>query len=242
MRLVSSKDEIQSVRQENQFNVVSFYKPSDAASVVVHEMVEDAMKYFDEKVGSGDWSQRSVGWLRVDLDATPELAFEDSALTNQAVIGPMKDRMLHTRKLSEDKEDDKRIFAEKVRKLTGDWLKEVQCDKLFDKLKELYDIVVYYGPKEDFQAGGDMEFLNSLSMHDRYSFDQQGVEFFYIEDPECKKKHNMKEDKKYIVLMHGETSIPIKFEIGKDEVNLSRMIKEVTVGVMKGTAKWGERA
>ena len=110
--------------------MVSFFKPSDTESVEIHEIVEGAKKYLENKVRIGDWSNRSIGWLRVDLDVTPELALADPAFTDQAIIAPIKHRMVHFRKLSMDKEDEIRSFAEIVRELTGDWLKSAKCDEI----------------------------------------------------------------------------------------------------------------
>ena len=76
-------------------------------------------------------------------------------------------------------------------------------------------------------------------MYDRYSFDEQRVGFFYNEDPECRKLRGLEEHKKYIILFNGENSIPIVLEIDKDEVSLSLLIREVTLGVVKGTPRWG---
>lgn len=47
---------------------------------------------------------------------------------------------------------------------------------------------------------------------------------------------------KYIVIYNGENSIPIILEFGKDEIDLHRVFYEVTVGTVKGTPRWGQRA
>lgn len=130
MRLLKAEDEPGTILQEYEFNVMSFFKSSDPKSVEVDELVEGAMKYLEKKISSGAWSKRNIGWLRVDLDTTPEFALDDSTVTDQAVIGPLKHRMVHFRKVSEDKEDNERRFAEIVRELTGDWIRKIICDEI----------------------------------------------------------------------------------------------------------------
>ena len=47
---------------------------------------------------------------------------------------------------------------------------------------------------------------------------------------------------KYIVIYNGENSIPNILEFGKDNIDLHTVFFEVTVGVVKGTPRWGQRA
>ena len=82
------------------------------------------MKYFSKKVRVKDWSQRDVGWFKVDIEKTPELAFyPDKDKSDQAVIGPGVHRLTHfTGNWHEDKEANEMMYASIVRELTGDWI------------------------------------------------------------------------------------------------------------------------
>ena len=40
-------------------------------------LVEGAMKYLENKIRIGDWSARSLLWARIDLELTPDLAFNE---------------------------------------------------------------------------------------------------------------------------------------------------------------------
>ena len=63
--------------------------------------------------------------------------------------------------------------------------------------------------------------------------------FWYNEDPECRKARQLDEDKKYLVFFHGENSVPFILEVGEDKFDLPRLMHEVSVGVVKGTPRWG---
>ena len=65
--------------EANEYNVLSFFDPSNAASVETDQIMQGAMAYFENKVRIGDWHGRSVGWLRIDLSTAPELALNEEA-------------------------------------------------------------------------------------------------------------------------------------------------------------------
>lgn len=70
----------------NEFNVVSFYAPSVPDTVKIDALLQDAKKILDEKIESGEWTKRKIGWFRVDIDKNPEMAWEDGK-PNQVVMG-----------------------------------------------------------------------------------------------------------------------------------------------------------
>jgi|Transcript_10855 hypothetical protein len=78
-------------------------------------------------------------------------------------------------------------------------------------------------------------------MLDRFKYDEQRVNFFYNSDPECRRLRDLDPEKGYIVIYNGENSIPFILELGKDEISLRRLIFEVTVSVVRGTPRWGQR-
>ena len=131
------------------------------------------------------------------------------------------------------------MFAEIVRELTGDWVHPIKCDDIQGENRWYFDEVVYLGAKKDFAEDGPLSFLNTASMVDRYSYDEQRVGFFYNEDKECRRLRDLDVDKNYIVFYNGENSIPFLLEPTNDEVTLPRLIYELAVGVVKGTPRWG---
>lgn len=60
----------------NEFNVISFYKPSEPETLKVDALMEQSKTLFDSKIESGEWTKRSVGWFRVNLDKNPEMAWD----------------------------------------------------------------------------------------------------------------------------------------------------------------------
>ena len=131
MKLLGEGENPIEATKDYQFSVVSFYSPSNEASMEIQEMIEGGIKYFNNKIRIGDWGQRQVGWFKVDIDATPELAYNpDKIVPDQAVIGPGVHRLIHFAKIHEEKDDNERVFAEVIRELTGDWLSQIKCDEI----------------------------------------------------------------------------------------------------------------
>ena len=60
--------------------MISYFDPNDTSSVEVDKIVEEGMKYFENKIRIRDWHERSVGWYRVDLSVTPELALDEDKM------------------------------------------------------------------------------------------------------------------------------------------------------------------
>ena len=75
--------------------MISFYKPSDETSVEVDALMEGAEEYMEKKMRIKDWTKRNVGWFRVNLEETPELAIDDPTVSDQVVVGPGMSRMIH---------------------------------------------------------------------------------------------------------------------------------------------------
>ena len=236
-------DTPQEVLKDYEFSVISFYKPSDETSVEIDALMEGAEEYMEKKMRIGDWSKRNVGWFRVNLEETPELAIDDPTVSDQVVVGPGMSRMIHFAKVgSKEKDDYEMIMAEIVRELTGDWVNTIECSEIQGANRWYFDEAVYFGKKEDLEDGGIADFFSKASMVDRFNFDEQRVGFFYTEDAECRRLRDLDVDKNYIVIYNGENSVPFILELGKDELNLGRMVHEINTGVVKGTPRWGQRA
>ena len=81
------------------FSVISFFKPTDLESVEIDGFFEGAQKHFNKKLEDKAWSDRSLGWFRVNLDETPELAILDAEKPNQVVVGSGLSRPLNFKKI-----------------------------------------------------------------------------------------------------------------------------------------------
>jgi len=157
----------------------------------------------------------------VDLEATPELALDLDTTPNQAVIGPSKHRMLGYSKQSTEKTEDDIFFAGLVRELTGDFMSEIQCDQIQAEDRDYHDELVFFGSKDEVSDAGKFDFLNTVSMIDRFTQDEQPMGFYYVVDPECRTKYGLDESKNFVVILNGEHSIPNIFEDGLNEPPIS---------------------
>ncbi len=73
--------------EENEFSFVSFYSKSNPESAEIDSFVEGAKAFLDQKVESGEWASRSVGWFRCDLDEHPEMAIDSSGRPDMMMAG-----------------------------------------------------------------------------------------------------------------------------------------------------------
>lgn len=73
--------------EQHEFSVISLYKPSESLSVEVHGFLEEAKEFLEAKTSAGAWSQRNVGWFKVNLDQDPELKIDEKGRSTQAVLG-----------------------------------------------------------------------------------------------------------------------------------------------------------
>ena len=63
-------------------------------------------------------------------------------------------------------------ITKEIFQFSGDWITEIQCDKIQQKDREFYDEVVYFGTSlSDISDGGQAEDLNLLAMSDYHQFD-----------------------------------------------------------------------
>ena len=196
------------------FSVVSFYNGSDEESVKIDSFMEGAQKFMNEQIESEAWSPRHIGWFRIDMEKTPELAMEPSFTPDQMVMAQGLRRMIDWKDVRETAAESEQAFAEAIKELTGDWVTEISCDGIQLPDRENYVEVVYFGAKEDLLVGNKASMLNRLSMFDKYSFDA-GMRsgFHYLEDPECRKDMQFAEDKEYLSVYFGEVIMPMIKEV-----------------------------
>ena len=127
-----------------------------------------------------------------------------------------------------------------IRELTGEFIHFIECDNIQSDNRYFYDEIVFFGDEADLEAGGIGDNIETLSMIDRYSFAEQRIQFYYNDDPACREKNQLDPEKKFIVSFNGHNSVPSAWEYTtNDPIDMEQLIFMATVGVVKGTPKWG---
>lgn len=98
------------------------------------------------------------------------------------------------------------------------------------------------GPVEDLQKDGEAYLLNEMSMMDRYHYDQQRVGFYYNDDPECLKEHDLDAGMRYIVFFNGLNSIPYHLTLEEDNISYDQLMFTLNTSIVKGTPRWSQRS
>ena len=119
VREVTDADDMVEVMMDMRidFAVYSLYKPSDPSSMEIDDLVTKAEAYFNEKIASSEWSPRTVGWLRIDLEAHPEAAGKvnhGNLTPDQVILGRGQNLQLSYQRRHEDVADDVEEFARAV--------------------------------------------------------------------------------------------------------------------------------
>ena len=71
---LKASDSLPDMVKDYDFAIISFYKPSDPASVEMDSYFDGAKEDFDARVTDGRTSPRKVVWFRVDIEKFPEMA------------------------------------------------------------------------------------------------------------------------------------------------------------------------
>ena len=118
--------------EQHKFAVVSFFNNS-AEAKEVDALMEGAKRILDEKVKSGDWTERDVGWYRLNFEENPELDENGDGQPDQLVISNEHNlsRQIHFSKQADaTNEAEEARLAAIIRELTGDWYAEIPCEKI----------------------------------------------------------------------------------------------------------------
>ena len=77
----------------------------------------------------------------------------------------------------------------------------------------------------------------------RYQYDQHKVGFYYNTDPACRAKHELDQDKKYLVFFNGFNSMPTPVEVYEGVyLDLQSLMYTLNLSIVKGTPRWSQRA
>ena len=63
---------------------------------------------------------------------------------------------------------DRNDIANYVRRMSGDWIEQIDCVNIAKDKREYKYETIFYGNAEDLQEGGRFEFIKTASMLDRY--------------------------------------------------------------------------
>ena len=228
---------------DHDFSIISFYNSEDWSQHLnsIYDKVRDAV---DEAMASGEWKHRDIGFFRVNIETHPELAPDDSGIPDQLVYNKAAGlrRLLHYHPVHDTEEENIQHFVGMLRELTGDWVEEIACEDIQRDERYTYDEVVYFGDADDLGESGKANLVSTLSMVDRYSYDQSRAGFFYNSDPACRKEHDLDEDKNYVVYFNGLNALPQHLEWDTDQITYDQLLFTLNTSIVKGTPIWGQRS
>jgi len=155
-------DDIEMMTAAYDYSIISFFEPSNEKSVLIDSFMEGAQWNMNLKIKDGDWSDRKVGWFRVDMEAHPDMKYSESP--DQLVMSKegLK-RQIHFDTVSEAETENTENLSEIVKELTGDWTMEIKCDEIQSNSRANYDEIVYFGKKEDLEKDGKAFAMTEIS-------------------------------------------------------------------------------
>ena len=71
---LTASDSLPDMVKDYDFAIISFFKPSDPASVEMDSYMDGAKADFDARVADGRTSPRKVVWFRVDIEKNPQMS------------------------------------------------------------------------------------------------------------------------------------------------------------------------
>ena len=137
-------------------------------------------------------------------------------------------------------EEAAKRFSEIVISMTGDWLYHVSCDGIEELIKAGSYFLVYFGQVEDLY-GGKMDHLKKVIAHDRFTFFDQRVEFFFNTDKECAEKRQFNPEEPAIALYVHEDIPPFTLTKQEDLV-YEHLIIWISTSIVESNLQWGSRA
>ena len=224
------------------FTVFNFYDSSEDATRI-RDVVQSAADLLEQRMESGEWENRDIQWISIDIEANPHLKLQDYELMQMVYNGQIGMSKVIGLQYYEtkDMDEDTDFFSKIVNSLTGEWVNHTECEDIQSPRRLFFDEMIYFGPEEDLKTFADS--VEIIAKYDRYIFDAQRVGFYWNDDPECRKRFNLEEGN-WVVMFNGEYSEqPIGIEIDEDHKakpdDLDRMITE---SIVKATPMWGKRA
>ncbi len=98
------------------------------------------------------------------------------------------------------------------------------------------------GTTDALTDGGRASFLSTLSMYDRYTFDETRVGFLRNHDlVGCQKELDLEPLKEYILIYNGDREQRKVIELD-DTVDFARVMYELNTSIVRTEMTWGQRA
>ena len=66
-------DDLNEIVGSHLFTILCFYN-EDEWGAGIAELMDGAKTYFDQQIEGGHWTERDVGWIRVDMTKNPDYA------------------------------------------------------------------------------------------------------------------------------------------------------------------------
>ena len=83
---LEGEEETSALLDKFEFSIISFYN-SEKESREINALLEGTKAIVEEKMASGEWGQRNLGWFRVDLDKHPEMTINEEYAPDQMITG-----------------------------------------------------------------------------------------------------------------------------------------------------------
>ena len=226
---------------EKDFTVVSFYT-SDEYSKLVDGLMDGAKAIIDAEIEDGTITDRDIAWLRIDLEANPELGLDQSGYPAQVImnnVGQLQ-RYIGFNYFHESKEEAELDFASVIKNFTGDFITEIDCEDIQSDDRPLYDEVIFFGKEESLDSDVGLD-LEVLAMVDRYNYHQSPVGFHYVTDPKCRQEVGLDASKEFISMFNGYNALPTHL-LADDKLDFRTLNYRLQTGVNLGTPRWSQRS
>ena len=132
--------------------------------------------------------------------------------------------------------------------MTGSWIEVIECDAIMSPDRMAPMQLVYFGQLESLaDPDGDMKFLKSASMIDRYEFFYDKPTFHVNTDNECAVKYGLDPAKQNVLLFVNKDLTPdILTGDPNDEsvgpLDMMKTMRFINTSIVKAAPRWGERA
>ena len=83
---IMSGDSPEELLNKHEFSVVSFFD-SSPESLAVHGYVEASKIFLEAQIASGEWTDRNIGWFKIDLEKYPDLNTSEGGRPDQMITG-----------------------------------------------------------------------------------------------------------------------------------------------------------
>lgn len=102
-------------------------------------------------------------------------------------------------------------MTDQIVEMTQSWYDEIPCDAIEELTKSGSFNLVYFGQLYELD-GGDMDHLKQVVAHDRLTFIEEKIRFFFNTEKECASKRSFDPEKPAIALYLGKNIPPFTLQ------------------------------